>query len=286
MTHLRPDRPGHYTRAAVTLLATALLAGCKLDSMVFSGDKVDAYVLPGNAVPDSLRRAVTFASGGETLHGFWLRQPGSAPRVTMLLSRGKGDNLAAESGWTQAEYLWQSGFNVLIYDYRGFGRSTGTSEDEKTLAADARAALDFLLTQPGVTLGRVVSYGHSLGSAPAITLAAGTAGIRALVIVAGFSTGQAMAETANPLGIPVTWLLREPMRNTTRIATVRAPVFIMHGEADNLIPVAQGRALYAAAKDPRQLRIVAGAGHDDVHKVLGVTTFGTLLRTFTNAAVP
>lgn len=215
---------GPPTRAALSLLAAAVLAGCKLDTIVSSGDEVAAYVLPGNAVPDSLRREVTFLSGRDTLHGFWLRQPGQAPRVTMLFSRGKGGNLAAESSWSHAEYLWQSGFNVLLYDYRGFGRSTGTSKDETTLVADARAALAFVRTEPGVTLARVVSYGHSLGSAPAIALAAETPGIRALVIDAGFSNGQATAETANPLGIPVGWLMREPMRNTTRIATIQAPV--------------------------------------------------------------
>lgn len=271
----------------VTIAACVVAAGgCTLDAVVFSGNALDAYKIPATIIPDSLRREVTFPSGSETLYGYWIRQPGPAPRLTVIYSHGKGENLARDIEWTHAEFLWQAGFDVLTYDYRGFGRSTGTSEDERTLIADAQAALAFTLAQPGVTLGRIVSYGHSLGSAPGIALAEATPGLRALIVESGFATGQAMAESADPLGFPVQWLLRQPMRNTDRIARVTAPVLVMHGDADALIPVAQGRALYAAAHDPKQLRIVNGAGHDEVQKGLGVAVFGALVRTFTNAAVP
>jgi len=286
----RTDRAGRTgrVRALRAMLVVALLmtGACKLDTVVFSGNALDVYKLPATLIPDSLRREVTFSSGSETLHGFWIRQPGSAPRLTVVYSHGKGENLARDIEWTHAEFLWQCGFDVLTYDYRGFGRSTGTSEDELTLIADAKAALAFALTQPGVTLGRVVSYAHSLGSAPGIALASATPGLRALIVESGFSTGQAMAESANPLGMPVSWLLRQPMLNTERIAKVTAPVLVMHGDADILIPVAQGRELYAAAREPRQLRIVAGAGHDEVQKVLGLPAFSALMRAFTNAAAP
>ena len=95
-----------------------------------------------------------------------------------------------------------------------------------------------------------------------------------------------MAESANPLGFPVRWLLREPMQNTVKIAQVTAPVLILHGDADTQIPVSQGRDLFAAAHDPRQIQIVAGAGHEDVQKKMGLATYGALLRTFTIASAP
>ncbi len=275
------------TRARAALgLAALAMAACKLDTTVFNGVAVSAYTLPTTVIPDSLRREVTFPSGGETLHGFWLRQPGSAPRLTVVFSHGKSGNLASEVKWRHAEVLWQSGFDVLTYDYRGFGRSTGTSKDETTIAADARGALAFALTQPGVTVGRVMSYGHSLGSSAAISIASTTPGLRALVVESGFSNGQAMAETADPLGFPVEWLLREPLANTQHIALVQAPVLIIHGDGDRQIPVEQGRDLYAAAHDPKQLRIVAGAAHDDVQTVMGLSAFSALVRAFTYAAQP
>jgi len=275
--------------SALSLAVVTTLAGCKLDAVVFSGDAVDTYALPSTVIPDSLRREVTFTSTGQILYGYWLRQPGSgaaSPRVTVIFSHGKGGNLAQDAEWEHAEVLWQSGFDVLTYDYRGFGRSGGTSDDETTLAADAQAALAFALTQPGVTIGRVVSYGHSLGSAPAIALAAANPGIRTLVIESGFSNGKAMAESANPLGIPATWLLREPMANTSRIAAVTAPVLIMHGAADIQIPVAQARELFAAASGTKELRIEPGAGHEDVQKVIGLVAYRAQMRSFTNAGVP
>ncbi len=272
--------------AFVATLAVAALTSCKLDAIVFSGDKVDKYVLPTTLVPDSLRREVTFPSSGETLYGFWLRQPGTAPRVTVVFSHGKGGNLSQDVEWSHAELLWQTGVDVLTYDYRGFGRSSGKSEDETTLASDARAALAFALAQPGVTLGRVVSYGHSLGSAPAIALVASSAGMRALVVESGFSNGQAMAESANPLGIPVGWLMRQPMLNTTNIATVSMPVLILHGDQDRLIPVSQGHDLFAAAREPKQLRILDNASHEDVQKVIGASAFRTLIRAFIRADTP
>jgi fermentation-respiration switch protein FrsA (DUF1100 family) len=179
--------------------------------------------------------------------------------------------------------LWRAGFDVLTYDYRGFGRSGGKSEDETTLIADAKAALAFALSQGGVSLARTVSYGHSLGSAPAIALAAATPGMRALVVESGFSNGQAMAQSADPLNFPVRWLLREPMLNTEKIRTVGAPVLVLHGDADIQIPVAQGRELHAAANNPKRLEIVAGAGHNDVPAKLGLSSFGGLLHAFIGA---
>jgi pimeloyl-ACP methyl ester carboxylesterase len=284
--HARRSLSRSAAAVAGALGLLVLTSACKLDTVVFGAEKTEAYVLPQTVVPDSLRREVTFPSGGETLRGYWLRQPGTSARLTVVFSHGKGEHLAGDTEWSHAEFLWQSGFDVLTYDYRGFGRSTGTSVDEITLATDARSALTFALTQPGVTLGRTVSYGHSLGSAPAIALASTTPGLRALVIEAGFSNGQAMAESAVPMGIPVSWLLREPMQNTQRIAQVQTPVLVMHGDDDRLIPIAQGRDLHAAARDPKQFRLVAGAGHDNVPQTLGVTAFRSLLRTFTGADVP
>lgn len=273
--------------ARVLLLAIlASATGCKLDSTVFSGDAVSEYRLPVTNVPDSLRREVTFGSGGETLHGFLLRQPGAAPRLTVVFSHGKGGNLAQDVEWQHAEWLWMCGYDVLTYDYRGFGRSTGVSSDGGTLAADAQAALGFALTQPGVTRGRVVSYGHSLGSAPAISLAAANPGMRALVLESGFANGQAMAESADPLGFPVTWLLRNPLENTKTLASVTAPVLIMHGDGDKQIPVSQANDLRAAVRSRAELRIVTGAGHEDVQKVIGLPALRTLLAGFTNAVAP
>jgi fermentation-respiration switch protein FrsA (DUF1100 family) len=266
-------------------LFVALLAAsaCKLDTTVFSGDAVKQYTIPATIIPDSLRREVQFTSGGNAIFGLWMSQPGSSPRITVVFSHGKGGNLEQAEEWEHAEMLWRSGFNVLTYDYRGFGKSAGRSEDETTLIADAKAALAFVLTQSGVSLSRTVSYGHSLGSAPAIGLAAATPGMRALIIESGFSNGQAMAQSANPIGFPVRWLLREPMMNTEKIKAIRSSVLILHGDDDIQIPVGQGRDLYAAANNPKRIEVVAGAGHTNVPEKMGFAAYAALLNAVTGA---
>jgi len=284
---MRPSSQVRRNAALVALLAPIALvatASCKLDSLVFSSDTVSEYRLTSTVIADSLRKQVTFSSGGDRLYGYWLRQPGNAPRLTLIYSHGKGTNLSSETPWEHAEALWSAGFDVLTYDYRGFGMSGGTSDDETTLAADAQAALAFALTQPGVTLSRVVSFGHSIGSAPAIALAAGNPGLRALIVESGFSNGQAMAESAVPLGIPVTWLMRQPMVNTEKMARTQMPVLVIHGERDLLIPYEQGVALYNAAPGSKQLRLVPGAGHTDVPATMGTTAYAALLRNFVSFA--
>ena len=264
----------------ILLLAVVTATACKLDTTVFSGDAVKTYQIPATIIPDSLRKEVQFISGGNTLYGYWLKQPGSTIRATIVFSHGKGGNLAQDEEWTHAETLWRLGNNVLTYDYRGFGKSGGASEDETTLIADAKAALAFVLTQPGVTLARTLSYGHSLGSAPAIALAAATPGMRALIVESGFSSGQAMAQSADPLGFPVRWLLKEPMINVDKIRQVRAPVLIIHGDADIQIPVSQGHELFAAANNPKKLEIVAGGTHSDIPTKLGIVAYGTMLLSY------
>lgn len=277
----------HRAIAGSLLAASAMAAtSCKLDSVVFSGDAAEAYQIPATVIPDSLRAEVQFTSSGETLFGYHLRQPGAAARLGMLFSHGKGGNLSQDEEWAHAEMLWRAGFDVLTYDYRGFGKSTGKSKDETTLIADAQAALAFFAVRLTGGVARIVSYGHSLGSAPAIALAAANPGMRALVVESGFASGQAMATSADPLGFPVQWLLREPMMNTTKIAAVSMPVLILHGEADIQIPVQQGRDLFSAARDPKQLQVVARAGHNDVQTALGAATFRSLIRTFTRADTP
>jgi hypothetical protein len=131
-----------------------------------------------------------------------------------------------------------------------------------------------------------VSYGHSLGSAPAIELAALNPGLAGLVVEAGFESGQAMAQTAAVLDFPETWVMAGALDNAGRIPSVHVPALFLHGDADKQIPVTQGMALYARANDPKQLRIVAGAGHENIPDVMGIAEFRTLMQTFLHVPNP
>lgn len=278
-------RPLAASMALVAMVALAGLAGCKLDTLIFSPNTVAEYQFPSTVIADSLRSVVSFRSGGETLYAVRVRRPGSAARLTVLVSHGKGGDISRDSEWKRVEALWQAGFDVVAYDYRGYGKSTGESDGEASLFTDARAALTYVLTLPGVTTQTLVLYGHSLGGVPttelAATLGRSSATLRAVVLESSFASGEAMAQSATILDIPGQWLLDGKFDNVGKLPDVHAPILILAGSEDVQIPRAQTDALYARANDPKQLRIVAGAVHDDCPATLGTAAYTALLQALT-----
>ncbi len=198
--------------------------------------------------------------GGARLHGWFVHARTQGPVVgTILYAHGNGGNLS-NVGWL-AERLATRGFDVLLFDYRGYGRSEGEVTDEHTLYADADAAYDYLLRERQVTPAHLILYGQSLGTTAVIDVAARRQ-CAALVIESGLSSAGAMAADMLPW-LPH-WLYgigRNRFDSAAKLARVRCPVLITHGDPDQVIPVAQGRALYAAAHDPKRLHVFPGADH-------------------------
>ncbi|HEX5709047.1 MAG TPA: alpha/beta hydrolase [Pyrinomonadaceae bacterium] len=207
-------------------------------------------------------------SDGVRLHGWFVsayaREPAEA---TVVYFHGNGGNLSY-LGWL-ASHLSRRGFDVLLFDYRGYGRSSGAVTDEAALYADADAAYDFVTRSRGARPETVVLYGQSLGTAAATDVASRrTCG--ALVLESGLSSASDMAARILPFAPRWTHRLgRNRLDSARKLATVNCPVLIAHGERDETIPVEQGRALYAAAREPKRLRIVAGAGHNDLVATAG-----------------
>ena len=278
-------RPLAASMAFLAVASLAALAGCKLDALIFDPVTVDEYHFASTVIPDSLRSVVSFPSGRETLYAVRVRRPGSGARLTVLLSHGKGGDISRAAEWKRVEALWQAGFDVVAYDYRGYGKSTGESDGEPNLLADARAALTYVLTLPGVTTSTLVLYGHSLGGVPTTELAAtigrASGPLRAVVLESSFASGEAMAQSATILDIPGQWLIDGKFDNVGKLPDIHAPILILAGSDDIQIPRAQTDALYAHANDPKQLRIVAGAVHDDIPARLGVAAYTALLQALT-----
>jgi hypothetical protein len=272
---------------AASLLVGVLTgaSGCKLDSLVFNPTQVSEYHFSSAVVPDSLRNQISFPSGGETLYGVLLRQPGPASRLTVLLSHGKGGDISRPTEWLRAEAIWQAGFDVIAYDYRGYGKSTGSSTGEPSLLADARAALAFTLSLPGVSPPSLVLYGHSLGAVPttdlAVTVGRTLGGPRGVVLESAFASGEAMAQTATILDVPREWLIHGTFDNVGKLHDIYAPMLILAGSEDVQVPRAQTEELYARANNPKRLEIVPGAVHDNIPSTLGASAFAGLLHTLT-----
>ena len=197
------------------------------------------------------------ASDGTRLHGWWLRA-GAPAAGHVLLCHGNAGNVADRV--PHARLLAAAGLDVLLFDYRGYGRSAGRPDEAGTYL-DARAARAALLREPGVAPDRVLYLGESLGGAVALELALEhpPAG---LVLQSAFTSVRDMARLHYPV-VPGA-LVPDAYPSLRLIRDLRAPLLVIHGERDEIVPAAHGRALYEAAPEPKRLLVVPGAGHNDL----------------------
>ena len=208
--------------------------------------------------PARLYMDLTFAtSDGVPLHGWWVPADGS-PRGHVLFLHGNAGNIADRV--PHVTLLAEAGFDVLAFDYRGYGRSGGRASEHGTYL-DARAALAALLEREAVAPERVLYVGESLGGAIALELAlhAPPAG---LVLQSTFTSIRDMARVHYP------WIPRAAVPDAypslSRIGGLRAPVLFLHGARDPIVPLISGEALYLAAPEPKRLHVFDGVAHNDV----------------------
>ena len=222
---------------------------------------------------------VRFGPDGR-LHGWFV--PGSGPSgVTMLWFHGNAGNISHRLEWMRRlrEGL---GVSIFIFDYQGYGRSGGRPSEAAT-DADARAALTYLRSRDDVAADRIVYFGKSLGAAVGAGLAIDEPPHR-LVVQSGFTSIAAMARHHYGF-LPIGGLLRTRYPTAERIGQVAAPVLVVHGDRDEVVPIDQARALYAAAAEPKRLFLVRGARHNDLIDV-GGRAYLDVLREFCAIDVP
>jgi len=185
--------------------------------------------------------------------------PAAPGRPTILYFHGNAGNLANRSDRIR-KYLTR-GFGMLMMSYRGYSGSTG-SPSERANVADAKLAYEALLAA-GVAPGEIVVYGESLGSGVAVQLAAAKP-VAGIVLDAPYTSIVDVAAGAYPY-LPVRPFLLDRYETLRHLPAVKAPLLVVHGEDDEVIPVAMGRAVYAAAKGPKEIVTFPGAGHSDHH---------------------
>jgi pimeloyl-ACP methyl ester carboxylesterase len=192
---------------------------------------------------------------GERLGAWWIA--GQPPIIGHLLfCHGNGGNIGDRVG--PASLLTALGFDVLLFDYRGYGTSTG-SADELGTYRDARAARDALLVQRGVDPARTFYLGESLGGAIALELAIETPP-RGLILQSTFTSVRDVARYHYRV-IP-TPMVPDAYPSLQLIARVRAPLLVLHGDRDDTVPLALGRALFDAAPEPKRMHVFPGVAHD------------------------
>ncbi|APE38191.1 alpha/beta hydrolase [Nocardia mangyaensis] len=230
-----------------------------LNALVYHPDKHVAQT-PA-ALGLDYRELTMRTADGLDVHGWFV--PAERPRAHILYAHGNAGTIGDRV--SIIALLVAAGFDVLAFDYRGFGRSAGRPGEQGTYL-DARAARAALLAQPGVDPDRVLYLGKSLGGGVLLELATEfpPAG---MILMSTFSGMRDAARSVYPF-LPAP-LIPNAYPSLARIATVGVPVLMMHGERDELLPLRHAERLFAAAREPKQLIVVPGAGHNDVIDTLG-----------------
>jgi hypothetical protein len=248
---------------AVVALLALLLAGC-VERMFFYPDSAQ-YTRPEQFGLRHEDVSITTADGSR-LHGWWLPAKGAALGSVLHL-HGNAANVS--NHLPLVAWLPAAGFNVLMLDYRGFGRSEGRPTLDGVVD-DSAAAIAYLRSRPGVDGGRLIVLGQSLGGATALRLLARDAeGVRLAVIEAAFASYRGIARDAAAQSVVLLPLVpvAAPMLPgaasdpLAALASIRVPLLIVHGTADEVIPFSHGEQLAAAAPPGTQFVRVDGARH-------------------------
>ncbi|MBI5366613.1 MAG: alpha/beta hydrolase [Planctomycetes bacterium] len=204
-----------------------------------------------------------FASrDGTRLHGWHVRAP-AAP-WTLLWCHGNTGNIGYR--FEHLQLLCRRGWDVFLFDYRGYGKSAGRPSDEG-LYADAEAAFDWLVAEKKIPAERILIFGQSLGGAVAVELALRRKAL-GLVLEATLTSLVDVARHATP-GLPTGIFLAGRFESISKIARIGHPLLVLHGTDDEIIPFALGRRLFEAAVEPKWFHAIQGATHKDTCLVGG-----------------
>jgi len=198
---------------------------------------------------------------GVRIHGWWI--PAAAGRGTVLFCHGNAGNISHRL--ESVAVFHRLGLNVLIFDYRGFGWSEGSPDEEGTYL-DAEAAYRHLREERGIAPERIVIFGRSLGGAVAIELAR-RAEAAALIVESTFTSAVDMGKLIYPF-LPIRLLIRNRYDSLAKIGELSLPVLVIHSPDDELVPFEHGEGLFRTVKGPKEFMSIRG-GHGDGFLVTG-----------------
>ena len=207
---------------------------------------------------------VHFDSAGNELHGWYI--PASGDQVVLWM-HGNAGNIADRLDQA-VEMKRALGVSSFMFDYRGYGKSEGRPS-EKGLYLDAEAAFKWLTETRGINPGKIILYGHSLGSAVSVDLAL-EKGMNAggMVLESPFTSAADVARGIYS-GLPVGLVMSVKLDNIGRIGKVKMPILVIHGVSDTVIPFKMGKELFDAAPEPKTFLPIAEGDHSDCYVVGG-----------------
>lgn len=262
---------GRVRRLVIRALAIASLVYLAIIAILVANETQLVYPAPKYPTGDWSGRGLVFeevefsAADGTRLTSWFLPSPNRAdePRRTVLHLHGNAENAPMATRYLGDRLRQELNADVLVLDYRGYGKSGGTP-DEPGLLADAEAALEWLNQRTGTSPEDVIVVGHSLGGGPACYLASQHR-LKALVLQRTFG---AMTDAAKSdyWWVPIDLLMRNRFENAKWITRSDCPLFQCHGDADDLVPIESGRRVYDACPARRKEFLVRpNGGHWDAY---------------------
>ncbi len=268
------------SRLVIAILVVVAATGCvKLDFFLWDGvpatleeydfSSEDLDGIPPDRITSEL---IPVGESGDEIHVLFVARdeakldPALAADkgITVIFSHGRYNNMLK---YVYRLGYWEDmGFNVLMYDYRGYGASSGETS-ETNMYEDVVAAYDYAKTQPGV--GTIVSVGYSLGGAAAVYLCSEESGrkVAACIVEATFSSVDQMADMAGYYDFQGSWFADTEFDTAGRAARIDLPFMVMHGTADKRIDVAHGQRIWSAVKanhPANRFHKVEGATHNNI----------------------
>jgi len=225
---------------------------------------------------------INISGSKEQLHGWWV--PAASPQATfsiiphepvqilkspkvMLYLCGVGNNMGDYNYLSRVAAFRQLGFSVLVFDYRGYGRSKGNFPSEPQVYEDANAAWNYLRDVRNIPSKQILIYGESLGGAIALDLATKHPEAGGLIMQSSFTSMlEAINYKAFSKVLPVDLILTERFNSISKIKSLQVPVLFIHGKDDPIVPSEMSQQLYNAAPEPKQLFLISGAEHVRIYQ--------------------
>jgi len=238
------------------IVILCLLAGCGLENRLIFHPTSDIARTPRDVGLEYQDLYFTTADNVR-LNGWFIPHPLAS--ATMIWFHGNAGNIGDRVD--NIKILHEKiRISIFIFDYRGYGRSPGSSS-EATTYLDGEAAMNFVRSQLQVESKNLLIFGRSLGAAVAAEMAS-RHDSRAVILESPFASIGEMAGLMLPV-VPIGPLLSAKFDVIAKVGKITAPLLVLHGDQDEIIPFEQGQRVFAAARQPKQFYPIKGANHND-----------------------
>jgi fermentation-respiration switch protein FrsA (DUF1100 family) len=209
------------------------------------------FIPPQGGFRDSEKIVKLTTNDGARISAIYLQNP--LAMYTILYSHGNAEDLSTT--YSALQQLYDLGFSVLGYDYRGYGSSEGYPS-EKATYQDIQAAFQYLVSQKKISPNKIILYGRSVGSGPSVDLAVNHA-VGGLILEGAFVSAYRVVTRAPMFPF-------DKYKNLDKLQRIHVPILFIHSINDEVIPFWHGEMLYKNYKGPKQYYWVDNAGHNDL----------------------